>query len=177
VKKIMADASRRRFLNFFTGLLMALIGLLVAIPALGYFLGPLRRKAEGGAAFQDIGPLSDIPVKRWSLLSLEIVQADGWKKTRVQHAVWVRRRGEGDQAIAVLSPICPGLGCPINWQPDQSQFFCPCHGGIFDSDGRRIGGPPPRSMDPLEFEVREGRLWVRWRDFKISVAERVPVSV
>ena len=176
----MADAgtSRRRFLSFFTSLLLALIGLLVAIPALGYFLGPLRRKAEGaGVAFQDIGPLSDIPVERWSLLSLEIVQEDGWKKMRVRHAVWVRRRGEGDQAITVMSPICPHLGCPINWQPDQSQFFCPCHGGIFDSDGRRTGGPPPRSMDPLEFEVRTGRLWVRWRDFKIGVAERVPVSV
>jgi hypothetical protein len=32
-------------------------------------------------------------------------------------------------------------------------------------------------MDPLEFEVRAGRLWVRWQDFKIGVAEHVPVSV
>ena len=172
--------SRRGFLGFFTNLLMAFIGLIVVVPALAYFLAPLRRKpGEEGAAtpFQDLGPLSEIPAGQWRLLSLEMVHEDGWKKTRVRHAVWVRRQGEGNQAINVLSSICPHLGCPINWHPDRSQFNCPCHGGIFNADGRNIGGPPPRSMDPLEFEVRAGRLWVRWRDFKIGVAERVPVSV
>jgi hypothetical protein len=31
-------------------------------------------------------------------------------------------------------------------------------------------------MDPLEFEVRDGRLWVRWQDFRIGVAQHVPVE-
>jgi Rieske Fe-S protein len=174
-------SNRRRFLSFFTGMVMAVIGLLVAMPAVAYFLGPLRRKtlSEGaaGPAFQDAGPLSDTPVGPWRLVSLEMVHQDGWKKTKMKHAVWVRRHSEGNQGITVLSSTCPHLGCPINWHPDQSQFICPCHGGIFNIDGRQTGGPPPRAMDPLEFEVRAGRLWVRWEDFKIGVAERVPVSV
>jgi Rieske Fe-S protein len=173
-------SDRRQFLGFFTNLLMAFIGLLVAIPAAGYFFGPLRRKSEtngSDASFQDAGPVSEIPVGQWRLLSLEMVHEDGWKKTRVRHAIWVRRQDESDRGITVLSSICPHLGCPINWHPDQAQFFCPCHGGIFDTDGQQTGGPPPRAMDPLEFEVRAGRLWVRWQDFKIGVAERVPVSV
>jgi Rieske Fe-S protein len=173
-----AGTERRRFLSFVTKLLMAVIALLVAIPAVGYFLGPLRRRTGAeGAAFQDAGPLADIPVGQWRLLSLEMVHADGWRRTRVRHAIWVRRRDESNQGIKVLSSICPHLGCPINWHPDQSEFICPCHGGIFNSDGQRTGGPPPRAMDPLEFEVRAGRLWVRWQDFKIGIAERVPVSV
>jgi Rieske Fe-S protein len=172
--------SRRRFFGFLTDLLMAIIALTVAIPAVAYFLGPLRRKPgmeEAGTTFLDVGPLSDIPVGQWRLLSVEMVHADGWKKTRVKHALWVRRQDKGEQGITVLSSICPHLGCPVNWHPDQSQFVCPCHGGIFDADGQHTGGPPPRAMDPLEFEVRAGRLWVRWQDFKIGVAERVPVSV
>jgi len=178
----MADTgtSRRGFLGTATNLLMAAIGLIVAIPALGYFLSPLRRKSgvEGvGAAFQDAGPLSDIPVGQWRLLPLEMVHADGWKTTRVRHSIWVRRQNETDQGITVLSSICPHLGCPLNWHPDQSQFICPCHGGSFETDGRRTGGPPPRAMDPLEFEIRAERLWVRWQDFRIGVAERVPVNV
>ncbi len=174
------ETNRRRFLCFFTDLLMTLIGLLVVIPALGYFFGPLRRRsgAEGaGATFQDAGPLSEMPVGQWRLLSLEMVHEDGWKKTKTKHAVWVLRQREGDHGITVLSSICPHLGCPINWHPDQSEFICPCHGGLFDAAGRQTGGPPPRAMDPLEFEVRAGRLWVRWQDFKIGVAARVPVSV
>jgi Rieske Fe-S protein len=178
----MADShtDRRRFLGILTNLLMAAIGLIIAIPALGYFFAPLRRKSgegEAGPAFQDAGSISDIPVGEWRLLSIELIHQDGWRKTRVKHAIWVRRHGEGDKGITVFSSICPHLGCPINWHPDQSQFICPCHGGLFNADGQRAGGPPPRAMDPLEFEIRAGRLWVRWQDFKIGVADRVPVSV
>src|ERR1700722_12111454 len=107
---------------------MGVIGLIVAIPAVAYFLGPLRRNSgtkTGGPAFVDVGALSDIPVGQWRLLSLEMVQEDGWRKTPVRHAIWVRRLGESNQTITVLTSICPHLGCPINWHPDQSRFFCP----------------------------------------------------
>jgi menaquinol-cytochrome c reductase iron-sulfur subunit len=159
---------------------LTVIGVLVALPAVAYVWAPLRRKRGEGtnaAAFVDAGPLADIPMGEWRLLTLEIVQEDGWKTTRRKQAVWVRRQKEGDPAITVLSPLCPHLGCPINWHPDQAQFNCPCHGGLFDTNGRHTGGPPARSMDPLDFEVRAGRLWVRWQDYKIGVAERIPVRV
>jgi menaquinol-cytochrome c reductase iron-sulfur subunit len=168
---------RRSFLNLFTDLLIAIIGLIVAIPALSYFSSPLRRKGdEEDTGFQDLGPLADIPTGTWSLRTLEVVQADGWKKTRVRHSIWVRRQGEGEKGFTVLSPICPHLGCPINWHTDQRKFICPCHGGIFDADGRFVGGPPPRGMDVLDFEIRAGRLGVRWQDFKIGVSTRIGVS-
>jgi Rieske Fe-S protein len=171
--------NRRGFFGLLTDLVIAAIGLLVAIPAVRYLWAPLRGKDEeaGGPTFLDAGPLADIRPGEWRLVSVEKTQQDGWKKAKVRHAVWVRRQDEGQQGITVLSSICPHLGCPVNWHPDETRFFCPCHGGIFDADGRQTGGPPPRSMDPLEFEVRAGRLWVRWQDFKIGVADRVPVSV
>jgi Rieske Fe-S protein len=92
----------------------------------------------------------------------------------VRHAVWVRR-GPGEREVTVLSSLCPHLGCPVNWQAERAEFFCPCHGGAFDPAGRNVAGPPPRALDALEFEVRTGRLWVRWQEFKSGVAERVAV--
>jgi Rieske Fe-S protein len=178
--------SRRRFLNFLTSLVMAAIGLLVAIPALVYLWAPLRRKAGSAEVFVDAGPVADIPIGQWRLLSIQPTD-EGIRKekekarkdtkaTSARHAVWVRRQGEGEQDITVLSTICPHLGCPVNWHPDQSRFVCPCHGGLFDVEGRQTGGPPPRSLDRLEFETRQGRLWVRWQEFKSGVAERIPVN-
>jgi Rieske Fe-S protein len=182
----MADTGRRWFLNVLTSLVMAAIGLVMAIPALVYLLGPLRRKAGAAEAFVDAGPLADLPVGQWRLLSLQPTdegdreQSEKAKKqtkpASAKHAVWVRRQGEGERDVTVLSTICPHLGCPVNWHPDESRFVCPCHGGLFDAAGRQTGGPPPRPMDPLEFEVREGRLWVRWQEFKSGVAERLPMS-
>jgi len=175
-----ADTTRRGFLNVITNLLLALLALLILIPALLYVLAPLWRKrgAEGSdQGFVDAGPVADLPVGEWRLLSLEVVREDGWRQTRTLHAVWVRRQGQGDREISVLSSICPHLGCPINWHPDQARFVCPCHTGLFDAAGQKTGGPPPRDMDSLPFEVRSGRLWVRWQDFKIGVREQTPVNV
>jgi Rieske Fe-S protein len=178
---VMANAgtSRRGFFGLLTDLVLAAIGLLMAIPAVRFLWSPLRATDESGAGptFLDAGPLADIKPGEWRLVTVERTHKDGWKTSKVRHAVWVRRAGEGEKDITVLSSICPHLGCPINWHPDETRFFCPCHGGIFDVEGQLTGGPPPRSMDPLEYEIRAGRLYVRWQDFKIGVAERISVSV
>jgi menaquinol-cytochrome c reductase iron-sulfur subunit len=173
------DTGRRGFLGFITSLLVAVLALLMAIPAIAYFLTPLwgRREAEGvEPGFGDVGPIAGLPVGEWRLLTLETDRLDGWKKTRTKHAVWVRRTGTGERDFTVLSAICPHLGCPIDWHSQESQFVCPCHKGTFDAGGTHIAGPPPRSMDTLDFEARAGRLLVRWQDFKIGVAERVSVN-
>jgi menaquinol-cytochrome c reductase iron-sulfur subunit len=173
-----ANTPRRRFLTFLTDLVLAVVALAVAVPAVVYLWAPVKKKRPSevaGGDLVDVGPVADLLPDQWSLLTAETVQADGWKQTRVKHAVWVRREPSGD-AVTVLSSICPHLGCPIGWDAHQSRFACPCHGGVFDPSGRQTAGPPPRSMDPLEHEVRAGRLWVRWQDFKIGVKDRVPVS-
>jgi menaquinol-cytochrome c reductase iron-sulfur subunit len=173
--------SRRGFLGFLTILVMAAIGLLVAIPAVAYVWAPMRRKGEADYSeegFADAGALADFPVGQWRLVSLEVVRRDGWEqKARTQHAVWVRRSGKEDTPATVLSPICPHLGCPIEWHSNRSEFACPCHKGTFTIDGQVVGGPPPRAMDPLLAKVRAGRLLVQWREFKNGVAEHVPVDL
>ena len=125
----------------------------------------------------DIGPLADIPLGKWLLLPIEVVLQDGWEKVRQRHSVWVRRLGDTPAQVSVLSPLCPHLGCPVSWVSQDSKFRCPCHGGVFSTDGANVSGPPPRALDPLAFEIRGGRLWVRWEDFKIGVADRVRVRV
>jgi menaquinol-cytochrome c reductase iron-sulfur subunit len=169
---------RRRFLEFCTNALLTVLGLLVIVPGFAYFLAPLRnrlRKTKADSSFQSAGTLDSLPVGQWKLVSFETLDQDGWEKVRGRHAVWVRRESGTVNEIRVLSPICPHLGCPINWQPDRQEFLCPCHGGRFDVQGQQIAGPPPRAMDPIEFHIENGQLLVRWQDFKIGVADRVPV--
>lgn len=170
--------SRRSFLSFLTKAVMALIGLGLAAPSFAYLLSPLwRRRAAGGAGagFADAGALADLPVGEWRRVALELVRRDGWETARARRTVWVRRSAEG--AITVLSPICPHLGCPIGWSAERGEFVCPCHRGTFDAAVLLVSGPPPRGMDALEWEVRAGRLFVRWQDFKIGVGDRVPVTL
>ncbi|HMF11291.1 MAG TPA: ubiquinol-cytochrome c reductase iron-sulfur subunit [Gemmataceae bacterium] len=175
------NTNRRGFLGVLTNLVIAGIGLLIAVPAVAYFWAPLRRKGEtlgSDDGFADAGPLADLPVGEWKLVTLEVVRRDAWtEKARTQHGVWVRRSEAGDPPALVLSPICPHLGCQIEWHGDRSEFVCPCHKGVFTSNGAVVSGPPPRGMDELPSKVRAGRLLVQWRDFKSGVAERAPVDL
>jgi Rieske Fe-S protein len=118
--------------------------------------------------------LANIPVGDWQLLHLEVARQDGWEKNRTRQSVWVRREAEGEKKVTVLAPLCPHLGCFVNWHASQSQFVCPCHRGQFDADGRPVTGPLPRSLDPIECEIRGDRLWVRWQEFRPGTPERIP---
>jgi Rieske Fe-S protein len=174
------ELRRRNFLGFLTMGLLVVIGLCLAVPAAGYVWAPLRRRRRGNkteAEFVEVGTLAGLPIGQWRLLTVDAVREDGWEKTRVRRAIWVRRPTDSDAAVLVLSPICPHLGCPVNWHLEQSEFRCPCHGGVFNGKGQVLAGPPPRGLDPLAYETRDGKLWVRWEDFKIGVADRLSVDM
>lgn len=50
--------------------------------------------------------------------------------------------------IVVLVGICTHLGCIPQYQPEKN-FYCPCHGSIFDLAGRVFKGVPA----PINLEV------------------------
>jgi len=172
---------RRRILSACTVGLLALIGGLIGAPVVAFVTNPLRKKPgtpdSAGDDYADAGPIDALPQGQWKLMPIEFVRQDGWAKSRESRSVWVKKNRSDASDIHVLSPICTHLGCPIAWLSDAGQFRCPCHGGTFSDTGQKIGGPPPRDMDPLDFQVRDGHLWVRWQDFKISVPDRIPVQV
>ncbi|MCK4535525.1 MAG: Rieske (2Fe-2S) protein [Desulfuromonadales bacterium] len=51
--------------------------------------------------------------------------------------------------FVALSAVCTHLGCVVQWQEDQGQFLCPCHGGRFSEDGAVVSGPPPEPLETL----------------------------
>ena len=172
------NPSRRWWLSQCTKALLAAIALLVAAPVIGYAFAPLRRRlGKAEAVFENLGPLTDLTPGKWLLLPLDVVRQDGWEEVREHHSIYVRRLGDSEAEVTVLTPICTHLGCPIQWNEKDGHFRCPCHGGVFDPDGKHVSGPPPRGMDSLPFKIVDGRLLVQWEDFKIGVSDRIPVRV
>ena len=68
---------------------------------------------------------------------------------------------EGEPAEVVRTPggvvarslLCSHFGCRVQWQPEAGRYACPCHGGIFDREGRPVAGPPMRPLRVLPTEV------------------------
>jgi nitrite reductase/ring-hydroxylating ferredoxin subunit len=66
--------------------------------------------------------------------------------------------------MRALSTVCPHLGCRVRWQGDQQRFFCPCHNGVFDREGKVVSGPPPRPLDRYDVEVIEGSVYLKVKE-------------
>lgn len=81
-----------------------------------------------------------------------------------------------EKGVFAMSAVCTHLGCTVKYQDAQSEFHCPCHGSVFDKDGRNIAGPAPRPLPRLEATVaRDGRLEVDTQT-ETSTDARVPAG-
>lgn len=55
---------------------------------------------------------------------------------------------------------CTHLACPVYYSRNDQRLECPCHEGAFDvATGNVLYGPPPRPLDRIEIEVRDGQVW------------------
>ncbi len=66
-----------------------------------------------------------------------------------------------ENEFAAYSQSCTHLMCPVNYRPEQRQFYCPCHEGYFSAeDGSVLAGPPPRPLPRYPVEIRHGEIWI-----------------
>jgi cytochrome b6-f complex iron-sulfur subunit len=63
-------------------------------------------------------------------------------------------------SIKAFSLVCTHLGCLVQWQPENMEFYCPCHDGRFDQFGEVIAGPPPVPLEEIAVSVDGDRVVV-----------------
>ncbi len=51
-----------------------------------------------------------------------------------------------DSAFTVLSAICTHQSCTVMYAPGDKAFDCPCHGSVFDVNGKVQAGPAPAPL-------------------------------
>jgi len=163
--------ARRRFLQVVIGVFSALIGLALGIPLVAALVGSSRRQA--GRRFSEVGSVASLPVGRPVELAFREIREDAFIRRELMHHIWAVRSAGSE--ITVFSPICPHLGCAFDWDARTRQFMCPCHASVFTMDGRVVSGPAPRPLDSLPVEVREGRLFVRWEQFRPGIGQKIQV--
>ena len=125
------------------GLITAGLAGLVGVVAAPRSSGPSKRWRRALSVF-------DLGTKGPTTAVLAERHADGWYETRRESVVFIDREGDGYRA---LSAICQHLGCRVHWDDTKQQFRCPCHGGVYDREGRVVAGPPPRGLERLAVRV------------------------
>jgi menaquinol-cytochrome c reductase iron-sulfur subunit len=153
----LAPPTRRRFLLVFGLTVDVIVAGLVAIPVIGYLLGPIRHRAA--QSWIPLGLLERFPEGETRLAIYENPFRIAWDGSTAKLACWVRRI-EGEQ-FQVFAINYTHLGCPVRWFAPSRLFMCPCHGGAYYEDGSRASGPPPRGLFEYDYQVRDGQLWVQ----------------
>jgi Rieske Fe-S protein len=66
-----------------------------------------------------------------------------------------------EQQFAAFDQRCTHLSCPVLFEAQKKQLFCPCHDGFFSAeDGRVLAGPPKRALTRLSVTTQNAQVWV-----------------
>jgi Rieske Fe-S protein len=156
--------TRRRFMTGSAHAAGAVAASAFLLPALGFALGPIFEEHE--QTWEAIGAPDEFPDDRY--VPKVITIASGIGETG-KTTVYVRKRNpeldndplpkgfEGEQFVAI-STRCMHLGCPVRYTEAAQRFICPCHGGVYDFQGKVDGGPPVRPLDRFYNRVRNGQV-------------------
>ena len=115
-------------------------------------------------AWVPLGPVSSFPPQETRMVTFDSPIRQPWDGKTSQTGVFVRFQGadqKPDDQFLVLAVNCAHLGCPVTWFPQSGLYMCPCHGGVYDANGERASGPPPRGLFRCVWRVQKGQLEVQ----------------
>ena len=151
--------SRRWILVSLGALFNAAVGLLLAVPIVGYILSPvIRERRPGYESWLSLGPLSQFPAGQTRLATYRNPVASPTDGETANIPCWVRNMD--GQKFQVFAINCAHLGCPVRWFPQSGLFMCPCHGGVYYADGSCAAGPPPRGLFTYSYKLQQGNLLI-----------------
>lgn len=142
--------TRRRFMTIGGQAAGGVAAAAFLLPALGFAIGPIFKTASH--PWETVGTIDDFPDNNYipTVITLTPGIGEAGKAT-----VYVRKRNpaldtdwpDRHTPFIAITSRCAHLGCPVRWVDAAERFICPCHGGVYDLLGRRVGGPPVRPLD------------------------------
>ncbi len=152
-----ADPSGRR--SFFVRIIQAVHATMGA--TLAFVLGAAalspsfdRREEEWLAA----GRLDLLREDEPLTVTLRVSRQDGYAQVVDRKVVYLVRSG---QDVRALESTCTHLGCRTSYDREGKRIICPCHGGVFGTDGRVMEGPPPAPLRSLATRIDGDQILVQ----------------
>lgn len=185
-EKANAEKSRRHFVK--STLAVGIGAACAAVPVYGgarMALYPLQQTGLSGKEYPltTVANIDETP----RLYAVTDTVTDAWVSSPDQPIgnVYIRKTADGE--VQAFQAVCPHAGCRIKVDKqkdpqsgeEKTLFFCPCHGDTFSLDGGRLSpetSKSARDMDSLETRVDdEGRVFVKFQNFRLGCAEKSPV--
>ena len=143
-----AQVTRREFCNF------------LGLTSAGFFLGSAGFAAKAAIDAGETTSVAAAPIEGAASLGLNSALNFNYP-TEKDSAILIRtENGE----FHAYGQKCTHLACPVYYERQHKRLECPCHEGAFDAaTGNVLYGPPPRPLDVIKIEVRDGKVWATGR--------------
>lgn len=139
--------TRRRFLNSLIGGWIAALAASFIQPLLKFVFPPYREPDEVSLPAADFRSL----------------EPNSYKNFAWGSKPGILRRNE-DGSFSAFIAVCTHLDCNVTYLPEQKKFYCACHDGWYDENGKNIQGPPPEPLRTLEVIIGEDVILIRKRE-------------
>jgi menaquinol-cytochrome c reductase iron-sulfur subunit len=162
--------TRRRFMTGTAHTAGAIAAGAFALPALGFAIGPIFKSTPH--RWETVGTVDQFPDNNYTPVVMTLTPGIG---EAGETTVYVRKFNpaidtdsyDRETPYIAISSRCAHLGCPVRWVDAAERFICPCHGGVYDLLGKRVGGPPVRPLD---------RFYTRVSGTEVQVGPRFSVN-
>jgi len=76
---------------------------------------------------------------------------------------------KADGSVIALKGVCTHMECNVAYKPEMKRFYCACHQGWFDENGKNITGPPPKPLERFEIEEEGENLIIARKGVKVEL--------
>jgi quinol---cytochrome c reductase iron-sulfur subunit, bacillus type len=151
--------SRRKALTVAGQAVGGLAGAAIVLPAVGFAVAPIFDKGE--ERWESVGPTGRFTERTYTPVVFTLTEGIGEAgKTTAYVRKATPAEAQPYEPYVAISTRCAHLGCPVRFVEAANNFICPCHGGVYDFQGKVIGGPPVRPLDHFQTRVRAGQVQV-----------------
>ncbi|MGH3497265.1 MAG: Rieske 2Fe-2S domain-containing protein [Nocardioidaceae bacterium] len=107
-----------------------------------------QKHPQAPAGMTRIGSANAVPVG----------QAAEFRDPANGNPAWLVRSAQ--DTYAAFSAVCTHAGCAVQYSASNSEFVCPCHGGLYSAKtGQVLAGPPPAPLPPVRVHVVDGQVY------------------
>jgi cytochrome b6-f complex iron-sulfur subunit len=72
-------------------------------------------------------------------------------------------------ATTAFKGVCSHMECNVVYKPEDKKFYCACHKGWFDDNGKNIEGPPPKPLESFVIQTEDDKLIVARKGIKVEL--------
>ncbi|PIU44616.1 MAG: hypothetical protein COS95_08080 [Ignavibacteriales bacterium CG07_land_8_20_14_0_80_59_12] len=76
---------------------------------------------------------------------------------------------KADGSVLALKGVCTHMECNVAYKPEERRFYCACHNGWYDENGKNISGPPPKPLEVFTIMEEGEKLIIAKKGVKVEL--------